>query len=506
MNVILETLYLRRPRIDYQCPAVCEVQFSSTGSPIIVLEPIGHVITPSGFSLGGRGHSFLNWQSVPGELCFSVYMAVDPNNPNSPFNLISECVDPNTIAICNAGCYKLSANLRDGTETALSSPICTHGGSYIFVPLPQYPNTISYNLYKETDPNTPDGSYDLYWGGFTGNAFELCANGCYRVSVITTDGETQLSDITCINNPPICPDPGCPSGQVWDDVLCQCVTCPVQTCDSGFHWDAPTCACIPDTPPGGPILAAYLTFDHAGDPHSTGGGTPDGDLYMTDEISAEKFYTVYNFGENPGVVNLPAGKLGNCFQMGADAFSPPGGPGGAIQLNSHDTSVFNFTAGTTPGFTIFGWLRMQTNSATYPQRIGRIISTDGVCALTLQYHNQIANWEFQVDDISGPGSSLLSQGDAGPLGGAWFFAAATYDAVTGDMILYVNNNAPVTISGLVMAHSFATGRLEIGTDDASGKNQVDEVGCSVNGVYSPARISAIYNAGAGVTWPAVDGI
>jgi hypothetical protein len=504
LNVIIETLFLRRPRIDYQAPAVCEVQFSSTGSPIIVLEPIGHIHTPTGFVLGGRGHTFLNWQSVPGELCFSVYMSVDPTNPNSPFNIISECTDPFTIAICNPGCYKISANLRDGTETALSSPICAPGGSYIFIPLPRPPTAISYNLYKEADPNTPNGTYELYWGGFTGNAFELCAAGCYRVGVITTDGETQLSDATCIDNP-TCQDPGCPAGQVWDGAICDCVVCPVQTCDPGFHWDAATCMCVSDGPPPGPTLAMYLTFDHAGDPHATGGGTPDGDLYMTDEVTGEKFYTVYNFGENPGVVNLPAGKIGNCFQEGADAFSAPGGPGGAIQLNSNDTSVFNFTAGSTPGFTIFGWLQMQFPAQNYPLRIGSLVSTDGQVNITLQYHNQAASWEFEVIDLT-VGTSTLSQPDASPLGGGWFFAAATYDAVTGDMLLYINNNAPVSVAGIVAGHSFATGKFLIGTDDASGNSQVDEIGCSVNGVYSPARIAAIYNAGAGVTWPAVDSL
>lgn len=235
MNVVLETLFLRRPRIEYVCPPVCEAQFSGSGSPIIVLDEIGKLVSPTGGRAGGRGNVFFTWRSYPGQVCFSIYFEADPNNPASPYNLISECVPKNTIALCSAGSWQVSAITTSG-ESALSSPFITSGTGYAFIPLPIVPDTIGYNLYK-------NGL--LYWYNFTGNAFEVCNPGCYRISAITTDGETPLSDPICTGS---CPAQTCATGEAWSDILCECMPCGIAdefvTCAPGSSWDVAQCACV----------------------------------------------------------------------------------------------------------------------------------------------------------------------------------------------------------------------------------------------------------------------
>lgn len=88
MNVILDILFLRRPKIEYVSPPVCEAQFSSSSEPIIILEDIARLHSPTGLRLGGTSSRFLNWDTYPGQVCYSVYVQADPNNPNSPYNLL----------------------------------------------------------------------------------------------------------------------------------------------------------------------------------------------------------------------------------------------------------------------------------------------------------------------------------------------------------------------------------------------------------------------------------
>lgn len=72
MNTVWEILYARQMALHYVAPPICEVIFSGSSSPIIVLaEPqIGKV---TGLVLGGVGGHTLTWNAFPGALCYNVY-------------------------------------------------------------------------------------------------------------------------------------------------------------------------------------------------------------------------------------------------------------------------------------------------------------------------------------------------------------------------------------------------------------------------------------------------
>jgi hypothetical protein len=122
-------LFLRRPKINYVSPPICEVLFSATGSPVIVLEPFtkGKI---TGLVLGGSGAFSLTWNNFPGALCWTIYKAVDELDPFGDYTIIAECIPGNEcepqpcFEMPEPGCYRVSAITPEG-ETELSDPFCT---------------------------------------------------------------------------------------------------------------------------------------------------------------------------------------------------------------------------------------------------------------------------------------------------------------------------------------------------------------------------------------------
>lgn len=122
MKSVLDTLLLRRPKLNYVCPPICEANFSSSAGPVIVLEPIGKRKAPSGFIISGSGHNFhLAWDTYPGALCYTVYKAVDELNPFGDYIVVAECVQDNFFD-GDEGYYRVSVITSDG-ESELSDPI-----------------------------------------------------------------------------------------------------------------------------------------------------------------------------------------------------------------------------------------------------------------------------------------------------------------------------------------------------------------------------------------------
>jgi hypothetical protein len=245
MNVILDSLFLRRPRIEYVSPPICEALFSSTGFPTIFLEPFENSKGPTGVAWSDQGFRFFTWPRVPGEICHNVYVSPG-SDPHGTYSIISECIPPGVIAICSAGAFYVTATLSDGSETLPGPIIVSDGSRYIFIPLPQYPNQVCSNLYKNGV---------RLWTCFGGDSFEVCGCGpaCYRVSSITRDGETALSDPICYTGS--VGEQTCPDGFTWNPDTCVCdVTvppgpCPEQACPPGFHWDLVSCSCVANPPP-----------------------------------------------------------------------------------------------------------------------------------------------------------------------------------------------------------------------------------------------------------------
>lgn len=84
----LDILQLRRPKIDYVSPPVCEAVFSGTGTPVIVLEPFDGLPKITGFILTFDGTNYkLTWSVYPGAVCYNIYVSDD----GITFTLAVEC-------------------------------------------------------------------------------------------------------------------------------------------------------------------------------------------------------------------------------------------------------------------------------------------------------------------------------------------------------------------------------------------------------------------------------
>ena len=92
-NPRLNFLFLRRPKIEYVCPPVCDVVFSSTGFPTIVFPEFTGDSAVAGLVWSKVGGVFrLSWSTVKDAICYTVYMADDPNNPFGSYHVVAECL------------------------------------------------------------------------------------------------------------------------------------------------------------------------------------------------------------------------------------------------------------------------------------------------------------------------------------------------------------------------------------------------------------------------------
>lgn len=170
MNNALDVLFLRRPRLDYISPPVCEALFSSSGGPVIVLNPLTPQAFPTGLILGGIGSFFLNWDAYPGALCYSVYKA-DTSNPFGSYTIVAECIPnpPFDISGFGGGCFRVSAITPDG-ETPLSLPVCSESANPPFVitdPADSVGQTDA-NLNGRANPEGKTTTVYFQWGLTTG--------------------------------------------------------------------------------------------------------------------------------------------------------------------------------------------------------------------------------------------------------------------------------------------------------------------------------------------------
>lgn len=125
MKTSLDVLFLRRPVLNYVSPPICDVLFSSSSGPVIVLNALGHLTGVTGGIAGGSGRFRLSWNNYPGALCYSVYQAVDPAHPDtSEYVIVAECINDTFFEPGTSGCFRISAITPDG-ETPLSDPICS---------------------------------------------------------------------------------------------------------------------------------------------------------------------------------------------------------------------------------------------------------------------------------------------------------------------------------------------------------------------------------------------
>jgi len=135
LKIVIDPLFLRRPKLNYISPAVCEAIFSGTGSPIIVLADISKLPGPTGLVISGAGRHRFSWNAYPGALCYNVYTAVIEvhdtfecealvaQSTTVSYRLLFECLGDPFVILPSAGCYRVSAITPDG-ESDLSDPAC----------------------------------------------------------------------------------------------------------------------------------------------------------------------------------------------------------------------------------------------------------------------------------------------------------------------------------------------------------------------------------------------
>lgn len=113
-------------------PAVCEGDFSSTGSPMISLLPLLGPNAPSGLVMTPHGEYFrLGWGVYPGAICYSVYKAVDEEEPFGQYTLIAECITDNYLDLddtYDGAWVRVQAITPEGAGP-LSDPILVPGGA-----------------------------------------------------------------------------------------------------------------------------------------------------------------------------------------------------------------------------------------------------------------------------------------------------------------------------------------------------------------------------------------
>jgi hypothetical protein len=123
LSAVLDILLLRRPKIDYISPPICEVFFSATGFPVIVLSEFSR-IKPEGLEIVG---GVLKWPNISGGICYTVYRETEPG----VYQIINECIntpcgdnaDFQCVTLPGPGCYRISV-ITDEGESDLSDPIC----------------------------------------------------------------------------------------------------------------------------------------------------------------------------------------------------------------------------------------------------------------------------------------------------------------------------------------------------------------------------------------------
>jgi hypothetical protein len=124
MNQQFEYLFARRLPINYDAAAACEVNFSSTAEPMIVLDPFPAHAGVTGLRFEWDGAWKLKWDITPGAICYSVYRVVDEDDPYGDYVLVAECI-PDLEITFDPGpgggtpTFRVTVITEDGGETPI---------------------------------------------------------------------------------------------------------------------------------------------------------------------------------------------------------------------------------------------------------------------------------------------------------------------------------------------------------------------------------------------------
>ncbi len=157
--------------------------------------------------------------------------------------------------------------------------------------------------------------------------------------------------------------------------------------------------------------------------------------------------------------------------------------------------VPGWTPATQDGFTMFGWFKVSTIGASSFQPLSLYLDSIGGTRPAIDYNPGTGRFSVMSGMTAVPPSSIAS----------YFFLAYTYNNVTGAEKAYFNG--ALFLSGTPGPFADpATANSALFVNGTDSIMSCDQIGFARTGVYTQAQITALYNAGAGVAWPAVNSI
>lgn len=171
----IDVIQARRVPLIYVCPPFCEIEFSSSSEPVIILNPLPRRRGPTGLTLSNSGGvETLSWNTVDGAICYNVYVVVNPEDPNSSYVLVAECITDPSVVIDDPGTYVVTVITLDG-ESDPSDPITFEGpGIVCLLRIADY-GSIAQPFFTP-DPTSPasaepewDGIWNLFNTTFPGD-------------------------------------------------------------------------------------------------------------------------------------------------------------------------------------------------------------------------------------------------------------------------------------------------------------------------------------------------
>lgn len=199
MNQVLDVLLLRRVRLEYISPPICQAILSGSGSSLMLAAVLGPE-APHSLTFSGQCERFLTWVGSDETVCTSLYKAQNPLDPLTLYVLEAECLTPGSVSVCSDGWWCYSTLTADGVESDRSEPVLSPlVGARVNIPVTIPDGAVRLNLFRNPDPNDVNGTYALVLSTTAlGGAFEVCdLTGCYKLQTISNDGASDLSAPIC---------------------------------------------------------------------------------------------------------------------------------------------------------------------------------------------------------------------------------------------------------------------------------------------------------------------
>ncbi len=481
----LQNIFPRRIPLRYVSPAICDAEFSSTGFTSISLNELARLRKPSGPIIDGSGSGRFSWDTYPGAICYSVYRAVDEVDPFGDYILVAECITDTFYDATETGWYVYTVLTPDG-ETPPSDPI--------FVSVtPPPPPPLPVVTVEATDDAAAFGDT----GVFTVTRTESTAEPLTVLYELTGDAENGVNYEFLTGAVVI------PAGQSTATVVIDPT--------AGVVVAVPIIAQLTITPDAGYVVgspdAAEVTIDSTLEPIS---------WWRMEEASGSRSDALdvapMLLDTGKGAIAQYPGHLNNALSYRRTA---AGAVDRFLRTSSSTPLAAYGHAGT--GVSLAFWYNLLPDvPGAHPnQRIQFNIyyfntatpanESDYLFRVRLHYDSSFDIFTMDAE-LETPFSNVFSDWPTQPdleFQVGWHLFVGRYDAVTQKVGISVDNGAFLDSSTTLPFPMFTHANVQFlggsGTPSVSNHN-VDEAAI-FNKALSQAEVAALWNAGAGLTWP-----